>query len=401
MAVSTETETTVPNVDTVYDPTHDERARQLFVGTLRSHASRDMRDHLERHYRTQVAPAAERERGEAPQNGREIEKLMHPVPYYKFYSTLRYNAQEMMYLSAMEPIERVSDEMISVGRETSATRPAGGTLTLDPALKLPRYATVLDIHLAPGSFHTEHVADDLIQGAMLAYGSKVGLGGSVHRDADLGAVGSSIGYWLTQKYPDFRPRRILDIGTQSGKNLFGYLDSYPDIEAHGVDVSATTLRYGHARAEYLGKAVHFSQQNAEHLNYPDGHFDLIVSSFFFHEVPIATTRRILKECQRLLAPGGITTHMELPSHSDCNPEQNFFWDWDAKYNNEPYYVQFRSADFIALLEEAGFESDRSFTTLAPNKETTDPADYSRFLSGELPTPSHGRGGWFVFGALQS
>ncbi len=390
----------VPNVDSAYCPTHDERARQAFVGALRSHAGRDMRDTLKRYYEIQVAPEVEKTQGEAPQTGREIEKLLDPVLYYQFYSAIRYNAQEMMYLSVLEPVERAAAEMIAIGRTISARRPTGGTLTLDPSLAMPRYVTALDVHLAPGSFHSEYLDDDLCQGAMLAYGSKVGLGGSVHRESDLGAVGSSIGYWLTQKYPQFQPRRILDIGTQSGKNLFGYIDHYPGIEAHGVDLSATALRYGHARAEYLGKVVHFSQQNAESLSYPDGYFDLIVSSFFFHELPVAVSRRILKECHRLLAPGGIMAHMELPSHADCSPWENFAWDWDAKYNNEPYYMQFRSQDFCALMEEAGFHREDSFTTVVPNLETTTAADYPRYLSGQLPALSHGRGGWFIFGAQQ-
>ena len=36
---------------------------------------------------------------------------------------------------------------------------------------------------------------------------------------------------------------------------------------------------------------------------PTAHFDLIVSSFFFHELSLAATGKIMKECNRLLAPG--------------------------------------------------------------------------------------------------
>jgi len=391
----------VPNVDAPYRPSHDERARQGFVGVLRAYASRDMQSELEAHYQTKVAPAAQEQQGEAPQSAREIEKLLDPDPFYRFYGALRYNSQEMRYLSVIDPVERVADEMIAIGKEVSRHQPAGGTLKLDPDLALPRYVTTLDVHLAPGSFYSEYIEDDLSQGAMLAYGGEIGLGGSVIRTLNLGAVGSSIGHWLTKKYPQFKPRRVLDIGTQSGRNLFGYMDAYPGIEAHGVDISAPTLRYGHARAEYLGKTVHFSQQNAEFLDYPDGYFDLIVSSFFFHELPIAATKRILKQCHRLLSPGGMMAHMELPSHSDCTPWENFAWDWDAKYNNEPYYVQFRSQDFFELMEDAEFDRQQAFATTVPNLDTTDPADYPRYVSGELPPLPHGRGGWFIFGAQRT
>ena len=381
------------NVDELYQPTHNERARQGFVGVLRSHVDREMRPRLERQYQEKILPNMDIK----PETGQDVEKLMAPIPYYKFYSATRYNAQEMMYQSVLDPVERTADAMNDVGKRIKANPAAGGTLTLDPNLEMPRYVTALDVHLAPGSFYSEYGPDDLTQGAMLAYGSKVGHGGKVHRESDLGGVGHSIAYWLTQRHPEFAPKRMLDVGTQSGKNLLGYLDHFPNVEAHGVDISAPALRYGHARAEYLGKTVHFSQQDAERLNYPDDHFDLIVSSFFFHELPVSVTKTVLKQCRRLLAPGGIMAHMELPPHADCSPWQNFAWDWDAKYNNEPFYRQFRSQNFAALLQEAGFDEEHCISTVIPNRDTTSAEDYARFLQGELPPLTHGRGGWFIFG----
>lgn len=388
----------VPSVEDCYEPNHDERSRQSFVGVFRDFTKRNMRGELERLYREEMEPAIAARGEQVPETGREIEALMENVPYYRFYSSLRYNSQEMMYLAAMDPIERVAGEMNVRGKAIAEARPTGGTLELNADVALPRYTTALDVHLAPGSFHAEYTEDDLSQAALLAYGSSIGLGANVHRAGDLGGVGRSIGHWLTQKFPDFRPRRILDIGTQSGKNLFGYIDSYPDIAAYGVDVSAPTLRFGHAKAEKLGYKVHFSQQDAENLSFPDGYFDVIVSSFFFHEVPIKVTQNILAECRRLLAPGGVMAHMELPSHSHCDAYQNFYWDWDTKYNNEPFYEKFRSQDFNELMTKAGFPAADCFTTTVPNYETTNLDEYSKYLTGELETPMHGLGGWFVFGA---
>ena len=50
------------------------------------------------------------------------------------------------------------------------------------------------------------------------------------------------------------------------------------------DVAAPMLRYVHARAEALGKRVHFSQQYAEATDLPDGFFDLILSQIVIHEI---------------------------------------------------------------------------------------------------------------------
>ena len=397
-AMTTSTSSPVPDIDALYQPTHDERARQDFISVLRNHARDDMRYEMQRRYEEKVAPQFEKEHGRLPKDGPEIGQCMKRTPYFQFYSTIRYNAQEMMYLSAMNPVERELPEMIDLARGIAQQPPSGGTLKLDPELEIPRYVTALDIHLAPGCFHSEYTKDDVAQAVMLAHGGGVSYGANPHRMRDPGAVGRSIGYWLTQKFPDFKPRRILDIGTQSGKNLLPYIDIYPDIEAYGVDVSATTLRYGHAKAEHYGKRVHFSQQNVEYLDFPDGYFDLIVSSFFFHEMPIAATRRILKHCRRLLAPGGITAHMELPPQNQCTAWENFYWDWDARNNNEPFYIQFRSQNFGQLLKDAEFDPASSFTTTVPNLSSFDMANYPKVISGEMDAPSHGRGGWFIFGA---
>ena len=135
---------------------------------------------------------------------------------------------------------------------------------------------------------------------------------------------------------------MLDCGTGTGKNLAPYLDTYPGIECYGMDVSAPGLRYGHAQWEAQGKALHLSQQNAEQTDFPDGYFDLIVSSFFFHEIPVASTKRILQENYRLLAPGGRIAHMELPPNCEVDPYYAFYLDWDGYNNNEPDYVEYRS-----------------------------------------------------------
>jgi ubiquinone/menaquinone biosynthesis C-methylase UbiE len=287
--------------------------------------------------------------------------------------------------------------MIAIGRDVARRRPAGGTLRLVPGFAVPRYVTAQDVHLAPGCFHSEYADDDLTQGAVIAHGGRVGTGAMAHR-RDAGAVAQSVSYWIGLAYPSFAPRRILDIGTQSGKNLLPYREVWPDAELHGVDVAAPCLRYGHAKAEHEGIAVHFSQQNAEAMDYPDGHFDLIVSSFFFHEVPVPATRRILKECHRLLAPGGMMAHMELPPHKRATPVLNFMWDWDTKNNNEPSYAAFRSQDPVALCAEAGFAPENAIEVTVPNRDSFTREQHLAFLRGEAPVPRHGRGGWFVFGA---
>jgi SAM-dependent methyltransferase len=387
------------NIEALYRPTHDERARQHFVSGLRKHAIIDMRRELKRDYDERVAPALQA-RGKSARDWRDIESAMQSEPSYRFYSSIRYNSQEMCYLSVQPAIERALPQMIDAAREAAHENRAGGSLRLDPALEIPRYVSALDVHLAPGCFHTEFTRDDVAQGAVVSFGGKVFTGQHPYRKRP-GVVAESVGYWLHQTRPDFRPRRILDLGTTSGKNLTPYSRSFPQAELYGVDVGAPVLRFGHALAEQEGVAVHYSQQNAESTDFPDGHFDLIVSSFFFHEVALPATRRILRECWRLLAPNAIMVHMELPNAAAVSHYDNFYWNWDTRNNNEPHYTIFREQDPQQLCVAAGFAPQSCFAQVIPDVASFGQERYADFLRGAAPAPPHGMGGWFVFGASKA
>lgn len=387
------------DIETLYRPTHDERARQQFVSTLRKHAIVDLRNMMKRDWESRVEPSLEA-RGEAPEDWRGIERAMEKEDSFRFYSAVRYNAQEMSFLSVQDTVERALPDMIDVAKDAAVRNPAGGSLRIPGNFEVPRYVSSLDVHLIPGSFDAEYTTDDVAQGAVVAFGSKVFAGQHPFRKKP-GAVAESVGNWMRLKYPDFRPRRILDLGTSSGKNLFPYAGVFPGAELHGVDVGAPLLRFGHAQAEAAGLAVHFSQQNAESLDFPDGHFDLIVSSFFFHEIPLKSTQKVLRECLRLLAPGGIMVHMELPNEASVSAYENFFWNWDTGYNAEPFYTTYRAQDPVSLCTAAGFAAEQSFANLIPDWLTFGEERCRRFVAGELPAPSHGSGGWFVFGARKS
>ncbi len=388
----------VPNIEELFRPTHDERARQSMVSMIRKHAIIDMRRALKTDYDERIEPKLERE-GCKPEDYAAIEKSLEREASYRFYSAVRYNAQEMCYLSVQPAVERALPEMIDLAKDLAVRNPTGGSLRLNPNLEIPRYITALDVHLAPGWVHAEYTADDVAQGAVVSFGGKVFSGQHPYRKKP-GAVGESIAYWLKKKFPNFKPKRILDLGTTAGKNLLPYCTAYPNAEAHGIDVGAPVLRYGHAIAEHEGIPVHFSQQNAEATDFPDGHFDLIVSSFFFHEVSVKATKKILKECNRLLAPGGVMVHMELPDESTVSPYENFFWNWDTLNNNEPWYTSYRAQEPVQLCEEAGFDRDKSFKLHVPDILTFGEERHAKFMRGEIESPAHGSGGWFVFGATK-
>lgn len=384
----------IPDIEALAQPTLDERGRQRFCSSLRRFAIQDMPEMVREDFEERVKPEHEA-KGEAFDDALAIEEALKGEASYRFYSTLRYNAQEMCFLSVQDPIERVLPEMIEVARTATERNPAGGSLTVDPDMRLPDYVTELDVHLTPGCFHNEWVKDDVAQGAVVALGARVFSSSMAHRS--WGGVARVVSRWIKHERPGWAPERMLDIGTSSGKNLLPYVQAFPGVEAHGVDVGAPLLRYGHAVAEHEGIPVHFHQQNAESMDFPDAHFDLIVSSFFFHEITVEATRKVLRECRRLLKPGGLMVHQELPATCLVDAWEDFFWNWDTEHNNEPNYTDFRAQDPLALLEEAGFDKDGSFALLLPDAGTY-PDRAEAFAWDEPGRPRHGKGAWYVFGS---
>lgn len=267
----------VPNIDDVVQPTHDEHSRQRFVSVLRKHVLTEFAADVRTVYDKRAAPRFTRKHGRAPKTGLEIRKEMKDEPAFQEWIALMQQAQYMTWWSVQPAIERRIPELVQVARAAAAANPTGGSLRLDPSVEIPKTVTELDVHLMPGCFHTEHVTDDVAQGALYHFGTQVFSGGLSHRLR--GGWGATTAQFLKIRYPHFRPAKYLDLGCTVGREMFSIMDAFPAAETFAVDVAAPALRYAHARAQALGKTVHFSQQNAERLDFPDNSFDLVTTSF--------------------------------------------------------------------------------------------------------------------------
>jgi len=221
--------------------------------------------------------------------------------------------------------------------------------------------------------------------------------------ANLDDIGQSMAQYIRHKHPDFMPANILDLGCTIGHNTCAWKRAYPDAEVIGIDVAAPGLRYGHARAVEQGVAVHFRQMNATALDYPDASMDVVFSSMFLHELSVPDIRKVMAEAYRVLRPGGLMLHMELPPNDSLTPFDAFYLDWDAYYNNEPFYKTFRDQDFTALRLAAGFAPEQLFHFITPQYSYMEPAAYAEAITGETGfSDKTGRLAagiqWFGFGA---
>jgi ubiquinone/menaquinone biosynthesis C-methylase UbiE len=377
-------------------PTRDERTRQEFVSSLRKHVLADMAASMRANYETRVLPAFERAHGRAPADGDEVHDAMQDQRYFRFYSSIRYNAQEMVFRSVIPVVDRSLEEL------NDRVRARPGKAVVDPGLKVPSNVTNIDLHLTPGSYHTEYQPDDVAAGAI--YDNSINVFAFNQMGRDIDDIGHSFANYLRLAYPDFRPRSILDAGCTVGHNTLPWAKTFPDAEVTGIDVSASLVRYAAARAASFGLPVRFMQMNATSLDFPDESFDVVFSSMFLHELPLKDIRAYFRQAFRVLKPGGLFLNMELPPNNRLQqPYDRFYLDWDSYYNKEPWYKPFRDQDLPQLCAAAGFDPGRFVEAVVPRYTYTPESEFKANIERGARFGSRtGRLGeeieWYAFGA---
>ncbi len=359
-------------------PDFEEQARLDFALALKGVLRGSLREKLPAVYENRAAPEWAEENGRRPQDWREVGNAMEQTDAYKWWSALG-RAQQEYYVDVTSAvcIRQLPDLIDRYKKLTSGD--TKGSLQLTPGLPIPDYQNDVDIHCVPGSYFIELTEDDVWSGARSDLGSfifSMGKHGALNEDK--GVAGAA---FVKKRFPDLQVKRVLDMGCTVGLSTLPYCDAFPEAEVHALDLSAPSLRYGFARAQALGKAVHFKQGNAEHTDYPDGHFDLIVSHILLHETSSTALPNIVAECARLLRPGGVMLHVEVPVRRTEAFDQ-FITSWDVRYNNEPFWATLGEMDLVKPAIEAGFHEDDIF------EET-------------VPTHNDKVGGWLGYGAQKA
>ncbi len=375
------------------DNTHDESSRQMFVSGLKLHLANQISPNLRKVYDARVKPEIRRDLGHDPRNRHEVRRAMSHDAAYQAWSSLQRTSQEMKQDTQSEIAVRQLDDLVK--RAKTAHRNAKkGSLRTNPDIHIPRYMSEIHIHCIPGGYHNELVDDDVLPGAVYDPGVflySMGRMGAYNED-----MGATVLSWLRQNRPNFKPSRILDMGCSVGHSTIPYVDAFPQAEVHALDLAGPFVRYGHARAESMGKAVHFSQQNAEVTDYPDAHFDLVVSHILMHETSHKALDNIFGECHRLLKPGGMMIHVETPVFEGMDPYDQFILDWDTYNNNEPFWGPLKDLDLAGLASKHGFDRKKCFAKVQPSAigEEYAKGRTSLFQAGDFG----GAGAWFLFGA---
>lgn len=110
--------------------------------------------------------------------------------------------------------------------------------------------------------------------------------------------------------------RVLDLGCGTGvltRMIADRLDPDAGGMAMGIDAAAKMIHV--ARKKRAAPACRFETAAAEDLPFETGSYDAVVSSLFFHHVPLDLKQKALSESWRVLRPGGrlIIADMHIPT----------------------------------------------------------------------------------------
>lgn len=332
---------------------HDEIERINFLAQMNRHLAARVVPGVKAAYEMRVIPAFEKEQGRTIANRHEARKALLKDSAFQTWSALRRLTMEQRQQAGRWTSIRQRERLAAIAAELTDEDPR---LKLDSDVDIPRYVSAVDHHCMPGSYHSEKFAGDVTNGANYDHAGFVTTGGLLGKYSDGG--GHAVVQWVKRNLPEFKPSRILEIGGTVGHSSLPLAQAFPDAQLTVVDLGAPVLRYGLGRAKSLGvDNVNFVQASGEDLScFPDESFDWIQTTMFLHELSTSALANIFAETRRLLRPGGIVLHVEQPQYAPDMPLfEQAMRDWDAFYNNEPFWSRMHEMDLDAAMVAAGFD----------------------------------------------
>ena len=98
--------------------------------------------------------------------------------------------------------------------------------------------------------------------------------------------------------------KVLDIGVGTGTLLIELNKFYPGLNLAGIDPDSKVLNIAKSKLAKYKVRASLSKAFAQDLPFPDGSFDLAVSTLTFHHLPSQAKKKTFGEIHRILRKGG-------------------------------------------------------------------------------------------------
>lgn len=276
-------------------------------------------------------------------------------PVYRYDRLMQRYVAEEVYVKGIPATEARRKE--AEAYYATPIKPAGGSLELDPDVKIPAYHSETEWHLMPGGWD----GYDL-------YGITMGTG-----------VGPMVfargGFAAVEAGDDLRKQRV-DVAKQFPKKSYGRIYEpgcggvgtlsavhtvFPEAELIGSDLSPHLLRQGHMMAERMGLKVALKQRDARDTREPDNSVDGVIMYALQHEMPVDVNIDTLKEALRILKPGGDIVISDPPPFAAVHPLQAVVLDWDTEHRGEPFFTVTREVEWADVLKDLGYVNVEAYT----------------------------------------
>jgi ubiquinone/menaquinone biosynthesis C-methylase UbiE len=147
--------------------------------------------------------------------------------------------------------------------------------------------------------------------------------------------------------------RILDVACGTGRTLKQLSTAHPTQHYYGIDMSPYYLKSAR-RLLRDRERMSLVAENGESMPYRDGYFDVVTSTYLFHELPRRNRRNVMKEMLRVLRPGGLLVIEDSAQLSE-SAELGYFLSKFPAELHEPFFEDYLEDDLAAAMVESGFE----------------------------------------------
>jgi len=149
-----------------------------------------------------------------------------------------------------------------------------------------------------------------------------------------------------------RGESVLDVGCGTGTLAIAAKRRVATAgSVHGVDASIEMLATAKKKATKAGVEVFFKSGVAEALPFPDGQFNVVLSTVMLHHLPQKARLQCAKEIRRVLKPDGRVLVVDFEGFSDQKRSI-------LSHFHRPH-GHVRAQDIVALLADAGLKTIES------------------------------------------